>query len=314
MPLDVSTLLNEKGKDLKLELVAGAKGLERKITVSDVNRPGLAFCGYFEHFPHERTQIIGNSEHAHLSALDENTQVKLLKKIFSYPDIPCCILTRKLPPPPSLISVLDECKVPLIRTELVSSSLIGDLIYYLDGKLAPTIKMHGVLASLYGLGVFILGKSGIGKSECALELVKRGHMLVADDVVNIKKRSGRVLMGSCLDLTKHLIEVRGLGIINIREIFGIGSILDHTQIELVIKLEEWQNIQEVDRFGAEEHCAEILDIEIPQVSIPVGPGRNLAVLVETAALNQRLKDEGCWTGKEFEAKIRKKIEEKNNGN
>ncbi|MDR3049035.1 MAG: HPr(Ser) kinase/phosphatase [Elusimicrobiota bacterium] len=312
MCLDVSTLLKEKGKDLKLELIAGARGIERKITVSDLNRPGLAFCGYFDHFPHERAQIIGNSEHAYLSALDYDNQVKILKKIFSYTDIPCCILTRKLSPLKSLISVLDECKVPLIGTELVSSSLIGDLIYYLDGKLAPTIKMHGVLASVYGLGVFILGKSGIGKSECALELVKRGHMLIADDVVNIKKRSGRILMGSCLDITKHLIEVRGLGIINISEIFGIGSILDKAQIELIVKLEEWTTeVQKIDRLGGEENYADILDIDIPQVSIPVGPGRNLAVLVETAALDRRLKEEGHWTGKELEARVRKTIEEKN---
>ncbi|MDR3243622.1 MAG: HPr(Ser) kinase/phosphatase [Elusimicrobiota bacterium] len=314
MALDISTFLKEKGRDLKLELIAGEEGCSRLIKVSDVNRPGLAFCGYFGHFPHERTQIIGNSEHSYLSAIKYEQQVLILRKIFSYPDIPCCILTRKLSPLPSLICVLNECKVPLLRTELASSSFIGDLIYYFDGKLASTIKMHGVLVSVYGLGIFIVGKSGIGKSECALELVKRGHMLIADDVVDIKKRSGRVLMGGGVEIAKHLIEVRGIGIINIRELFGIGSVLDKTQIELVIKMEEWQNISDSKRLALDDCYADILDIDIPQVSIPVGAGRNLAVLVETAALDQRLKDEGYFTSKEFEKKLTKTIEEKTNVN
>jgi HPr kinase/phosphorylase len=172
--------------------------------------------------------------------------------------------------------------------------------------------MHGVLLEVYGLGVLIFGKSGIGKSECALELVKRGHMLVADDVVDIRKMSGRRLIGSGVSVTKDLIEVRGLGIINIRDLFGIGGILDKAEIELVIELEEWQENDKCERIGAQENFCSILDVEIPKVSIPVGPGRNLAVLVETASLNQRLKENGIWTAKDLEDRVQREIEK--NGN
>jgi HPr kinase/phosphorylase len=190
-----------------------------------------------------------------------------------------------------------------LRTELNSSSFIGDLIYYLDGKLAPSVKIHGVLTNVYGLGVLIVGKAGIGKSECALELVKRGHMLVADDVVNIKKRSGRALIGSGLEITRHLIEVRGLGIIDVKDIFGISNILDESNIELVIKLEEWEKVKKYERVGIDEYHTEFLSVKIPEVTIPVGPGRNLAVLVETASLNQRLKNKGRFTARDLNDKI-----------
>lgn len=306
--LNIRTLLKEKSEDLKLELVAGKDGLDRVITVSDINRPGLAFTGYFEHFPYERTQVIGISEYTYLNALSVDNQTKLLKKLFSHQNTPCCILTRNLEATKQMKKVFNELDVPLITTSLPSSSFIGDLIYYLDGKLAPSIKLHGVLTNVYGLGVLIVGKAGIGKSECALELVKRGHMLVADDLVNIKKRSGRALYGSGLEITKHLIEVRGVGIIDVKNLFGIGSILDDSLIELVIKLEEWEKVKKLERVGIEEYYAEILSVKVPEITIPVGPGRNLAVLVETASLNQRLKNKGHFTAKELSDKLQKVIE------
>ncbi len=305
--VDVGTLLKEKSDDLKLELIAGAGGLARKITVPDINRPGLAFTGYFEHFPYERTQVIGISEYTYLSELSYDNQIALLNKLFSHSNSTCCILTRGLVPSEAMMKVFAELEVPLIKTSLNSSSFIGDLIYYLDGKLAPSIKMHGVLTNVYGLGVLIIGKAGIGKSECALELVKRGHMLVADDLVNIRKRSGRTLVGSGLEITKHLIEVRGVGIIDVRNLFGIGNILDESHIELVIKLEEWENAKKYERVGIDEYYMEVLGVNVPEITIPVGPGRNLAVLVETASLNQRLKHKGHFTAKEFSDRLDKEI-------
>ncbi|MCL2485636.1 MAG: HPr(Ser) kinase/phosphatase [Endomicrobia bacterium] len=300
-------LLKEKSEELKLELVAGHDGLDRKITVPDINRPGLAFTGYFEHFPYERTQIIGIGEYTYLSDLEHSKQVELLNKLFSHPNATCCILTRGLEANEAMIEVFSALKVPLMRTSLSSSSFIGDLIHYLDGKLAPSVKIHGVLTNVYGLGVLIIGKAGIGKSECALELVKRGHMLIADDIVNIRKRFGRALIGNGIEITKNLIEVRGVGIIDVKNIFGVGSALEESYIELVIKLEEWESVKKHERLGMEEYYTEILSVKVPEITIPVGPGRNLAVLVETASLNQRLKNRGYFTAKELSDRLGKEI-------
>ncbi|MCL2799962.1 MAG: HPr(Ser) kinase/phosphatase [Endomicrobia bacterium] len=305
--LDVGRLIKEKSEELKLELVTGGEGLDRKITVPDINRPGLAFTGYFEHFPYERTQVIGISEHTYLNSLEHSKQVELLNKLFSHPNATCCILTRGLDANAAMIEVFSAQKVPLLKTPLNSSSFIGDLIYYLDGKLAPSVKMHGVLVNVYGLGVLITGKAGIGKSECALELVKRSHMLIADDIVNIRKRSGRTLIGNGIEITRHLIEVRGVGIIDVNNLFGVGSILEESHIELVIKLEEWENVKKHERLGIEEYYTEILGVKVPEITIPVAPGRNFAVLVETASLNQRLKNKGYFSAKELSARLGKAI-------
>ncbi|MCL2144936.1 MAG: HPr(Ser) kinase/phosphatase [Endomicrobia bacterium] len=305
--LDVGILLKEKSEDLKIELLTGKGGLNRKITVSDINRPGLAFTGYFEHFPYERTQVIGISEYTYLSSLPGERQLELLRQIFSHKNATCCILTRDLKPSEFMIKVFTDLEVPLIKTALNSSSFIGNLIYYLDGKLAPSIKLHGVLTNVYGLGVLIMGKAGIGKSECALELVKRGHMLVADDIVNIKKMSGNALIGSGLEITKHLIEVRGVGIIDVNNLFGIGSILDESHIEMVMRLEEWESVKKYERVGIDEYFTDILGVNVPEITIPVGPGRNLAVLVETASLNQRLKNKGHFTAKDLSSRLQKII-------
>lgn len=285
----------------------GCSGLNKKITTSDVNRPGLAFAGFFENFPYERTQIIGMSEYLYLESLSYDGQVKILFKIFSHESAVCCILANGLNPNGAMVEVFSNLDVPLLKTEMGTSSFIGDLIYYLDSKLAPSIKIHGVMTSIYGLGVLITGESAIGKSECALELLKRGHKLVADDVVVIKRHSECALIGSGLEITKHLIEVRGIGIINVKDIFGVGSILDETYIELVVKLETWRLENEYERLGVGEYCSEFLDVRIPEIAIPVKPGRNLAVLVETASLNQRLKSKGCFTARDLGSKLKKEI-------
>jgi HPr kinase/phosphorylase len=285
----------------------GDAGLNRKIATFDVNRPGLAFSGFFRNFPYERIQIIGMSEYLYLENLSYDNQVKVLYKIFSHETAVCCILTRGLKPNSAMIKAFSGLDVSLLKTELGTSLFIGDLIYYLYEKLAPSTKIHGVMTSIYDLGVLIIGKSAIGKSECALELLKRGHKLVADDVVAVKRHSERALSGSGLKTMKHLIEVRGIGIINAKDIFGIRSILDKAYIELVVKLETWELKKEYERLGVNEYYSELLGVKIPEVTIPVGPGRNLAVLIETASLNQRLKNSGCFTAKDLSYKLKKEI-------
>ncbi len=305
--IDVNTLLEEKSEDFKLELLSGNGGLGRKITVSDINRPGLALIGFFEHFPYERIQIIGTSEYAYLKHLDYDVQVKMLNEIFSHKNAVCCILTKGLESTDAMMKVFTDLGIPLLRTELSFSSFIGDLIYYLDGKLAPSIKIHGAMTSVYGLGILIVGKSAIGKSECALELVKRGHKLIADDIINIRKCFGQTLVGSSVEITKNLIEVRGIGIINIKDLFGIGTILDESLIELLIRLEEWDPLKKYERLGINEYYTEFLSVKVPEITIPVVPGRNIAGIVETASLNQRLKSKGYSAVRDLRDRLQKEI-------
>ncbi|MDR3112175.1 MAG: HPr(Ser) kinase/phosphatase [Elusimicrobiota bacterium] len=307
MQIDVKTFLMEKGRSFGLDIVAGLNGLTKEFNVSDVNRPGLAFAGFYEHFPYERTQIVGISEYVYLERLSEERQCEILNKIFSHPKAVCCILTRNLTPTPPMLKMFSKLNVPLLKTKFPSSSFIGDLTYYLDWKLSTTCKIHGVLTNVYGLGVLILGKSGIGKSECALELIERGHRLISDDVVNVQKRFGRSLVGSGIEVTKHLLEVRGMGIINIKELFGIGAILDTSTIELVVTLESWNESKQYERLGIDEIYHEILDIKVPKVVIPVVSGRNLAIIIETAGLNYRLKKSGCYTAKNFDRAIKNEL-------
>ncbi|MDR3306817.1 MAG: HPr(Ser) kinase/phosphatase [Endomicrobium sp.] len=308
MTMDVYALIKEKGEDFKLKLLVGKGGVGRRITVPNINRPGLALTGFLQYFPYERIQVIGIIEHTYLSHLDNDSQIKILAKIFSDEKSVACILTRNLKPTDAMLKVFSDLDVPLLKTTLRSSSVAGDLSYYLDDKLAPSIKIHGVMANVYGLGILIVGKSAIGKSECALELVKRGHKFIADDIVNIKKRSsGQFLTGSSLDITKHLIEVRGIGIIDVKELFGVGNILSDSKIELVIKLEEWDPVKKYDRVGLDDYYTEYLGVKVPEITIPVAPGRNLAVLVETASLNQRLKNKGHFTAKALDFTLRKEL-------
>ncbi|HBU68855.1 MAG TPA: HPr(Ser) kinase/phosphatase [Elusimicrobia bacterium] len=301
--INVGKFLQEKSEDLKLELLAGVEGLPRSIKVPDVNRPGLALSGYFEHFPAERIQIIGLGENSYLSTLSSEKRIEKLEKVLSFGDIPCVILARSLEPFPEMLEAHQKYKVPLLRTSMRTSQLAGDLIFYLEDKMASSTSMHGVLVSVYGLGVMLVGNAGIGKSECALELVKRGHMLVADDVVEIRQRSGGILIGKGEEIVRHHMEVRGLGIIDIRSLFGIGYILDETRIELMINLEEWGPDRQYERVGLEEHYTTILEVKVPEVTFPVRPGRNLAVLVEIASLNQRLKNRGHYTAQQLNQRL-----------
>jgi HPr kinase/phosphorylase len=309
MAMDICTLIKEKGEDFKLELLAGKDGICRNIAVPNMNRPGLSLTGFLDHFPYERIQVMGIIEHTYLSRLDDISQIEVLTKIFSNEKAVACILTRNLEPTKAMLKVFSDLKVPLLKTTLRPSSLIGDLSYYLDNKLAPSIKVHGVMANVYGIGILIVGKSAMGKSECILELVKRGHKFIADDIVNIKKLYlGQFLIGSSLEITKHLIEIRGIGIIDVKELFGIGNILSDSKIELVVKFEEWDPVKKYDRVGLDDYYAEYLGVKIPEITIPVAPGRNLAVLVETASLNQKLKNKGHFTAKELNVTLHRELD------
>ncbi len=299
----VNDIVTEKERDLELSLLAGAKGLRRGVTVSEINRPGLALSGYLDYFPSERVQIMGLGEHTYLSTMTPAQRTKVLDKTFAYPNLPCIVITRGIKPHAELLKSAEKIKLPVIRSGLVTAHLIGELTVYLEEKLAPTTTIHGVLMNVYGLGVLLVGDSGIGKSECALELIKRGHMLVADDVVEVKQRLGGILFGTGAELIRHHMELRGVGIIDVQKIFGVSTILDRTRVELVIRLEDWKETVEYDRVGLSEQATSILGVRIPEIVMPVRPGRNLAVLVEVATLNQRLKYQGQFTAQEFNKKL-----------
>jgi len=311
--LTVDELIKEKSSDLHLELVAGKKGKERKITVSEINRPGLTLTGYFEYFRYERVQVIGRGEHSYLESLPPIRRREILEKFFSY-DLPCVVITTGASPVKEFVEVAEKYQIPLFVTNLDTPHFVGELIAYLEEKLAPMTTLHGVLIDVYGLGVLILGESAIGKSECALELIKRGHMLITDDVVEIRQKPGGILMGTGKEMVSHHMEIRGIGIIDVRTLFGMGAILDSTRIELVIRLEEWDETKEYERLGLEQNYTTILDVKVPELSIPVRPGRNIAVLIEVAAMNQRLKNKGYYPARELDQKLIKMMEEKRKGN
>jgi HPr kinase/phosphorylase len=301
--LSVGDLLKEQGEPLKLELITGEKSLQRKITVSDLNRPGLALSGFLEHFRAERVQIIGNGEQSYCLSAPPKQVESALSAMLSSPELPCLIMTHNLKTPPLLASACKKHGVPLLRSSLDTATVVGELSAALEGRLAPATRVHGVLVEIYGLGVLIKGDAGIGKSECALELIKRGHILVADDIVEIQHRRGGVLRGMCPEPLKHYMEVRGLGVIDVKLLFGIGSILDRTRIELAIELTPWKSETHYERVGLETKYTTILDVDVPIIRIPVSPGRNLAVLIEVAALNQRLRTQGYFAAETFNRKL-----------
>ncbi len=288
----------EQKEKLSLELVTGQEGLSNRITVADINRPGLALAGYYDYFAFERIQVLGRTEISFLQGLGKEKVQQVFRKLLEW-DVCCFIITQGYEPPVELLRAMEGKHVPLFKSNLATTKLIAELTIYLEDQLAPETSMHGTLVDVYGVGVLILGKSGIGKSECALDLVERGHRLVADDLVDIRRSADRILMGSGPELIRHHMEIRGLGIINIKNLFGIGAIRDRKRVELVTTIEEWDENKEYDRLGLDELTYSILDIELPRIIIPVRPGRNLSIIIEVAAMNQRLKKSGYHTAREF---------------
>lgn len=276
--------------DIKIENI--------EITQSDVNRPALQLAGFFSHFDSNRIQVIGNVEYAYMQQMDKDSKIERVLKIMDE-KIPCMVYCRDLKPDEDIVKIATEKCIPVLSASKTTSSFMAEVIRWLNVELAPRISIHGVLVDVFGEGVLIMGESGIGKSEAALELIKRGHRLVTDDVVEIKKVSDDTLIGTAPDITRHFIELRGIGIIDVKTLFGVESVKDTQCIDLVIKLEEWNRDEEYDRLGLEEKYTEFLGNNVVCHSIPIRPGRNLAIIVESAAVNYRQKKMGYNAAREL---------------
>ncbi len=310
--LSVQELLQNQEFPLGLTLMSGKKGLNKRITHSQVQKMGLALTGFITFVNPERLQIIGNTEMAYFKTLPPDRQEGVIHEICDL-DIACLIVTRNLEIPDLLLREAEEKGIPLFRTNLRSVDFIELVTKFLEEKLAATTSIHGVLMDVFGVGVLILGRSGIGKSECALDLILRGHRLVADDMVYIQKRSPSSLFGSGFEVIQHHMEIRGLGIINIRSLFGVEAIRERKKIELVLELVEWDTRREYDRVGSEEEKYPILGIDLPMLRIPVTPARNLTTIIEVAARNHLLREMGYNSALEFEKKLLRKMEERGSG-
>ncbi|PKM95131.1 MAG: HPr(Ser) kinase/phosphatase [Firmicutes bacterium HGW-Firmicutes-1] len=280
-----------------------------KIGQTDVNRPALQLAGFFNYFDSERVQIIGKVEHTYLQTLEHERKVEVLEKLFSS-KIPCLILSRELEPVQEIIDASEAHQVPLLQTNKATSYFMSELIRYLKVELAPRISIHGGLVDVFGEGILIMGESGIGKSEAALELIKRGHRLVADDVVEIAKVSDDTLLGTSPEIIRYLIELRGIGIIDCKTLFGVESVKERHSIDLVIKLEDWDPKKEYDRLGLEQEFTEILGNKVICHTIPIRPGRNLSIIVESAAINHRQKAMGYNAAQELNDRVMGNLQKK----
>jgi HPr kinase/phosphorylase len=298
--------VSELVQQFHLEVVAGEDGLRRAIETDDLNRPGLEMAGYFAYYPAERAQILGRTELAFLETLTAETRRDRMERLCRK-ETPCIIITRGLEAPQELIDIANERQIAVLRSSVATTILLSRITNFLEKRLAPSATIHGVLVDVYGVGMLITGGSGIGKSETALELVKRGHRLVADDAVEIRQTADNHLFGSAPDLIRHLLEIRGLGILNVMTLFGAGAVRNQKSISLVVKLENWEQGKQYDRLGLDEETTRIIDTEIPLLTVPVRPGRNLAVILEVAAMNYRLKRMGYNAALQFTNKLTEAI-------
>ena len=270
----------------------------RLINQSEINRPALQLSGFFEHFESSRIQIVGNVEQAYMDQLGKEKKIAIVNQIMEC-EIPCLVYCQGLEPEEDILELANKHQVPVFASQKTTSSFMAEVIRWLNVELAPRISIHGVLVDVYGEGVLIMGESGIGKSEAALELIKRGHRLITDDVVEIKKVSDDTLIGTAPDITRHFIELRGIGIIDVKTLYGVESVKNTQCIDLVIKLEEWNKDQEYDRLGLEDKYTEFLGNKVACHCIPIRPGRNVAIIVESAAVNYRQKKMGYNAAKEL---------------
>ncbi|MCR5156336.1 MAG: HPr(Ser) kinase/phosphatase [Butyrivibrio sp.] len=277
-----------------------------RITQPDINRPALQLAGYFEHFEASRLQVIGFVEYTYMESFPQDKKEDMYREFLSF-DIPGVVFCRELAPDPTFIKIAVEEKVPVFITKKSTSAFMAEIIRWLNVKLAPCISIHGVLVDVYGVGVLITGESGIGKSETAIELIKRGHRLVSDDVVEIRRVSDETLIGSAPDITKHFIEMRGVGIIDVKTLYGVSSVKETQNIDLVIKLEDWDKDKEYDRLGLEEEYTEYLGNKVVCHRIPIRPGRNLAVICESAAVNHRQKAMGYNAAQELYNRVQNSL-------
>ena len=302
-----SVKLEEIINKMKLENLTQQLDISKtKITQPDINRPALQMAGYFEHFEATRLQVIGFVEYTYMAGLPEARKKEIYNRLLSC-EIPAVVFCRELEPDELFLNTALEHKTPVLMTKKSTSAFMGEIIRWLNVKLAPCISVHGVLVDIFGEGVLITGESGIGKSEAALELVKRGHRLVTDDAVEIRKVSDDTLVGSAPDITKHFIELRGIGIVDIKTLFGVSSVKDTQSIDLVIHLEDWDKEKEYDRLGLEEEYTEYLGNKVVCHKIPIRPGRNLAIICESAAINHRQKKMGYNAAQELYRRVQESL-------
>lgn len=307
--LSVKQLFEENRSRLKLRQVNGSQGLDRLITEKDLHRPGLALAGFVELFSHHRIQILGKTEILYLMKLDSASRVQALERIFQF-DIPCIIITDNNKIPPEMPPLVEQHGIPLFRTSLSTTDLSHLLINYLDDSFAPRMTVHGSLVDVYGTGILFTGRSGIGKSEIALDLVERGHRLVSDDVVVLTKKAEEVLIGSGTEMLRHLMEIRGVGIIDVRRMFGIRAIRLQKRVEMEVELVEWDGKEDYERLGLDERKKEFLEVKIDYVKLPIYPGKNITVIAESLALNLHLRVYGYYPAKEFSDKLIRTIRDR----
>jgi HPr kinase/phosphorylase len=304
--IPISRLLEESPFDLRLNLVSGEPGLSHRISSARIQKPGLALTGFTEHLHPERVQVFGNTEISYLRTLTEAQQRDVLKKLFES-ELACLVVTKDLEIPATLIEGCEKARLTLMKTTLSSSAFISQVQAFLEEALTATGTLHGVLVDVYGVGVLLMGKSGIGKSEIALDLVMHGHRLVADDVVNLVRRKEGHVTGHGTEIIRHHMEIRGLGIINIKDLFGVAAVREQKKIELVIELVEWEGRKEYDRLGMDMGQMNIVGVEVPHSIVPVRPGRNMTTIIEVAARNHLLKLQGHHSAKEFADRLSEKI-------
>ncbi|WP_010500388.1 HPr(Ser) kinase/phosphatase [Paenibacillus elgii] len=296
-------------REFHLEIICGEEGLKRPIVTADLYRPGLEMAGYYEFHPTDRVQILGKTELTFFDGLSSEERMDRMHRLCAPEETPCIIISRGLDAPIELLAAANDHQITVVRTAMATTILASRLTNFLENRLAPTTTIHGVLVDVYGIGMLISGSSGIGKSETALELVKRGHRLIADDAVEIRQTADHQLIGNAPELIRHLLEIRGIGIINVMTLFGAGAVRTEKKISVVVKLETWQQDKQYDRLGLDEETTQIIDTNIPLVTVPVRPGRNLAVIIEVAAMNFRLKRMGYNAALQFTNKLTESLAE-----
>jgi HPr kinase/phosphorylase len=308
--VSVRTIVRDQSvaPDLSLDVVAGSEGLDRVVTLPYSQKTGLALAGYDEYLKPGRVLVLGASEVHFLERLEPAARTAVARRLFGH-DVPCLMVTNNLALPPEVTAEADRSRTPVLRTRLTTPLAMARLTARLEFHLAPRTIVHGVLLDILGLGVLLVGESGIGKSESALELVARGHRLVADDTVEVHRRAEGVVIGTCPALTRHHMELRGLGVVNVRDLFGVAATRTSKRVELVVQLERWEGSQDYERLGLDERTYELLGVAVPLVRMPVAPGRNVAMLVEVAARHQLLRARGRHTARELAARIDRRLEQ-----
>ena len=307
--ITVESFYTAHADKLQMKLECPRVGFHRKIREPTINRPGLALSGFYTYFAEKRVQVLGAAEHSYLKSLTRNVRAQRFRELCAR-RIPCLVMSRGFHLAPELLEVTEQARIAVFRTPMITMKFINAATITLEMDFSPTVTEFGSMVDILGIGVLIRGQSGIGKSECVLGLIERGHSLVADDVTRITSLEGRELMATAPELTRNHMEVRGIGIINVASVFGIGSIRIEKRLDLVVTLKEWQDLESVDRIGLDQEFYEILGLKVPHVTIPVRPGRDIARLIEVAAMDQKLKGLGQNSAVEFNAKLLNLMETK----